>query len=309
MRIGYPCINRRLGCRSDRTFRLASFHKDRFFTTVANNISCLGQILEWNLQHDILFFRISSDIIPFASHQVCKFPWQKHFTDELARLGEYIAESGTRISMHPDQFIVINSPDEKIVSRSIDELAYHANLLDLMELDDTAKIQLHVGGRYGNPKESIARFVRVYTTIDPAISRRLVVENDDQRFNAADCLEIHEQTGIPVLFDIFHHSCKNNGESVRALLLKSGETWKCSDGIPMVDYSSQHPGKRAGGHAEHIDINDFQRFLEISDPYDRDIMLEIKDKETSALAAISLAKGDKRFVCTREMDRHSWQVA
>ena len=65
---------------------------------------------------------------------------------------------------------------------------------------------------------------------------------------------------------------------------------------------SQHPEKRAGGHAEHIDINDFQRFLELSEPYDRDIMLEIKDKEASALAAIALAKGDRRFVCSRCKD-------
>ena len=302
MRIGYPCINRRIGCRSDRTFRLASFQKERFFATIASNLSCLVQILEWNLRHDILFFRISSDFIPFASHQVCTFPWQKHFADELALIGEYISGSGTRISMHPDQFNVLNSPDETIVSRSIDELAYHATLLDLMGLDDTAKIQLHVGGLYGNPRESIARFIRVYNQMDPAISRRLVVENDDQRFNAADCLEIHEQTGIPVLFDIFHHSCNNNGEGVSAILQRIGETWKRSDGIPMVDYSSQHPEKRAGGHAEHIDINDFQRFLELSEPYDRDIMLEIKDKEASALAAISLAKGDRRFVCSRCKD-------
>ena len=202
MRIGYPCINRCIGCRSDREFRLTSFNKERFFTTTASNLSCLGQILEWNLRHEILFFRISSDIIPFASHQVCTFSWQKHFADELALIGGIIAESGTRISMHPDQFIVINSPDENIVSRSIDELAYHANLLDLMELDASAKIQLHVGGLYGNPRESIARFIRVYNKIDPAVSRRLVVENDDSRFTAADCLEIHEQTGIPVLFDI-----------------------------------------------------------------------------------------------------------
>ena len=128
--------------------------------------------------------------------------------------------------MHPDQFNVLNSPDETIVSRSINELAYHATLLDLMGLDDTAKIQLHVGGLYGNPRESIARFIRVYNQMDPAITRRLVVENDDQRFTAADCLEIHEQTGIPVLFDSFHHSCNNNGEGVSVILQRIGETWK-----------------------------------------------------------------------------------
>jgi len=295
MRIGYPCINRSIQCRSDRKFRLASFHGERFFSTVSGNLSCLLQMLAWNLAHDIRFFRISSDIIPFASHPVCTLPWQKHFADDLAQIGRYISESGIRISMHPDQFIVLNSPDEKIVSRSIAELAYHATLLDLMQLDDSAKIQLHVGGLYGNAPESIARFIRVYGQMDPAITRRLVVENDEQRFSASDCLEIHAETGIPVLFDVFHHSCYNNGESISLILPRIVETWSASDGIPMVDYSSQHPAKRTGGHAEHIDMDDFQKFLVLSEPHDLDIMLEIKDKEASALAAIALARGDPRW--------------
>ncbi|MCE5297776.1 MAG: UV DNA damage repair endonuclease UvsE [Methanoregulaceae archaeon] len=296
MRIGYPCINRRIGCRSDRKFRLASYTEERFFSTVRSNLSCLRQILEWNVMHDIRFFRISSDFIPFASHLICSFPWQKRFADELALIGSYLSESGIRISMHPDQFIILNSPDQKIVARSIDELIYHADLLDLMGLDVSAKIQLHIGGLYGDPQESTARFIRVYNHLDPAICRRLVIENDDQRFNAADCLKIYEQTGIPVLFDVFHHSCKNNGEGIREMLLKIGKTWKNKDGIMMVDYSSQHPDKRPGGHAERIDINDFKRFLEISHPFDMDIMLEIKDKEASALAAVYLAKADPRFL-------------
>jgi len=295
MRIGYPCINRSIQCRSDRKFRLASFHGERFFSTVSGNLSCLLQILEWNLAHDICFFRISSDIIPFASHPVCTLSWQNHFADDLAAIGRFISESGIRISMHPDQFIVLNSPDEKIVSRSIAELGYHAALLDLMQLDDSAKIQLHVGGLYGNAPDSIARFIRVYGQMDPAITRRLVVENDDQRYSASDCLDIHAQTGIPVLFDVFHHSCNNNGEGISLILPRIVETWSASDGTPMVDYSSQHPAKRTGGHAEHIDMDDFQKFLTLSKPHDLDIMLEIKDKEASALAAISLARGDPRF--------------
>jgi UV DNA damage endonuclease len=164
-----------------------------------------------------------------------------------------------------------------------------------MGLDTTAKIQLHVGGVYGNPVESIARFIRVFKHLDPLIRRRLVVENDDQRFSAADCLQVHEQTGIPVLFDVFHHACKNNGEDVREMLQKTQRTWKTSDGILMVDYSSQHPEKRIGSHADHIDTGDFVEFLSVSHPCDMDIMLEIKDKEASALAAIALARADDRF--------------
>lgn len=296
MRIGYPCINRSIGCSSNRTFRLASYSHERLLTTAKNNFDCLSRIIAWNRDHKILFFRITSDLVPFASHPVCTFPWWNHVADDLGAIGDFIIRSGTRISMHPDQFIILNSPDPKVVERSIAELMYHADLLDLMGLDTTAKIQLHVGGVYGNATESIARFVKVYDRLDPLVRQRLVVENDDRRFTAADCLDIHEQTDIPVLFDVFHHSCINNGEDIHTMLSRIRKTWSVPDGIMMVDYSSQNPGKRKGGHAEQINPDDFRHFLTISQPFDMDIMLEIKDKESSALAAVAAARSDPRFV-------------
>jgi len=295
MRIGYPCINRSIGCSANKTFRLASYSEERLIETVAENLACLKRILSWNVKHDILFFRITSDLVPFASHPVCTFRWQEHFKNEFAEIGEFIRKSGIRISMHPDQFIVLNAPDKEVVGRSIAELAYHAGVLDAMGLDTTAKIQLHVGGVYGDKGAGLARFSRTYEHLDPAIRRRLVIENDDNRFTAADCLSVHEETGIPVLFDVFHHTCNNAGEAMEEALQLTGKTWKMSDGIPMVDYSSQHPDKRTGSHADHIDPAGFSAFLERSRPFDRDIMLEIKDKEASALIACDLARNDPRF--------------
>ncbi|PWR74706.1 UV DNA damage repair endonuclease UvsE [Methanospirillum lacunae] len=296
MKIGYPCINRGIGCSSGRTFRLKSYSEERMISSVSDNLMCLERILAWNLEHRIRFFRITSDIIPFASHPICTYPWKEHFKDRLKEIGEFISNTGIRISMHPDQFIVLNSPNEKVVSRSIDELMYHAALLDIMNLDSTAKIQLHVGGVYGDAKAGISRFIGVYEMLDPALQKRLVVENDDQRFTATDCLEIHEETGIPILFDVFHHTCHNTGERADEMLKLTGKTWKKSDGIPMIDYSSQHLEKRVGSHIEHIDPDDFKRFLAFSSPHDIDIMLEIKDKEKSAIEAIMIAESDPRFI-------------
>ncbi|OPX63796.1 MULTISPECIES: UV DNA damage repair endonuclease UvsE [unclassified Methanoregula] len=295
MRIGYPCINRSIGCTANRTFRLAAYSDKHLLETVKENIACLQKILAWNRNRDILFFRITSVLVPFASHRVCTAPWQVTFADDLAAAGELIRNSGMRISMHPDQFIILNAPDPGVVERSIAELMYHAEVLDLMELPPSAKIQLHAGGVYGDAAKSIDRFVRTYETLDPVIRRRLVVENDDQRFTASDCLAIHERTGIPVLFDVFHHACANRGEDTKTMIDRVRKTWKGADGIMMADYSSQHPDKRPGGHADHIDLQDFARFLAISQPWDMDIMLEIKDKEASALAAVEAARADPRF--------------
>jgi UV DNA damage endonuclease len=294
VRIGYPCINRSIGCTANHTFRLASYSRERLFETVNGNLACLRKILEFNRDHGILFFRITSDLVPFASHPVMDLPWQDRFRDQFREIGKFIRESGMRISMHPDQFILINATDEAIVGRSTAELRYHAGVLDLMNLDSTAKIQIHVGGMYGDRETAIRRFVDRAAGLDKAILRRLVIENDDLRFSVADCLFIHDETGLPVIFDVFHHELNSRGEPFPQALASAAGTWKGDDGIPMVDYSSQEKGKRKGTHAESLDALLFRRFLLESRPHDLDIMLEIKDKEKSAIKALGIAHQDPR---------------
>ncbi len=295
MKIGYPCINLTIGCKADRTFRLKSFSEQRLIETVASNLDCLLAILRWNVERQILFFRITSDLVPFASHPVCRFDWQGHFRETFARIGEFVRAHQIRISMHPDPFTLINSVDDAIFDRSRRELLYHAQVLDAMRLDRTAKIQIHVGGVYGDRAGSIKRFTERFRRLDAAVRDRLVVENDEKSYSLHDCLIIHEGTGLPVLFDVFHHSILNRDEDLRMCLEQTDRTWRIEDGIPMVDYSTQAMNKPIGSHTLSIDIKDFQAFLTGSRPHDFDIMLEIKDKEASAKKAIAVARNDKRF--------------
>jgi UV DNA damage endonuclease len=290
MRIGYPCINRSIGCTASRTFRLSSYTDDRLRDTVRENLACLAKILVYNEKHHLLFFRITSDLVPFASHPVCTFPWQEYFSGQFEQIGMYIRQHGFRISMHPDQFVLLNAPDAGVLQRSIADLAYQVEVLELMGLDNSAKVQVHVGGVYGNKTASIDRFVKQFELLDPSIRSRLVIENDERSYTISDCLAIHEQTGIPVIMDSFHHSLLSNGEKFADLLQPVRQTWRVADGIPMVDYSSQEPDKRAGAHAEHIIADDFRQFLITTRPADFDIMLEIKDKERSALKALGIAR-------------------
>jgi UV DNA damage endonuclease len=299
VKIGYPCINLSLPCRSSRTFRLRSYTDERLLATVDGNLRCLGEILRYNADHGLLFFRITSDLVPFASHPVCTADWQGAFRERFAELGAFIRDHRMRISMHPDQFILLNAKDPGILDRSVRELAYHAEVLDLLGLDTTAKIQLHVGGVYGDPSASIARFVDRYLGLDEPIARRLAIENDDRRYSVRDCLEIHAETAVPVIFDSLHHRVNSSGEPVAEIFPRVGATWGASDGIPMVDYSSQDPGGRPGRHAATIDLPDFLAFAKEVRPFDVDIMLEIKDKERSALRALAVLEGDGRLVRIR----------
>jgi UV DNA damage endonuclease len=296
MRIGYPCINHSVGCTASHTFRLASYSEQRMKATVKGNLACLEKILAYNILHGLLFFRITSDIVPFASHPLCTFPWREEFACGFERLGDSIRSSGFRISMHPDQFVLLNALDNGVLQRSIGDLTYHVEVLDLMGLDRSAKVQVHIGGIYGDKQAAIDRFVRQYDRLDAEIQERLAIENDERLYTIRDCLAIHERTGVPVIADVFHHSLCNNGELFPSLLDPVRKTWKARDGIPMIDYSSQEPGRRQGAHAQHIVAEDFRQFLTITRPADFDIMLEIKDKEKSALAALGIARDDPRLI-------------
>jgi UV DNA damage endonuclease len=291
MRIGYPCVNRTIGCTASSTFRLKSYTESRVRQTVKKNLDCLRRILQFNLEHKLFFFRVSSDLVPFASHPINRFNWQTHFQEDFEEIGKFIIENKMRISMHPDQFTLINSIKDEIFERSNNELKYHVEILDLMKLDASAKVQIHVGGAYGDKKQSIERFVKRFNELDDSIVMRLVIENDDTLYDLNDCLKINSQIQIPILFDVFHHKL-NNSQNVttKESFQLTAKTWnKVRDGVPMVDYSSQEPNGSLRQHSETIDVEDFGSLLKETESFDFDVMLEIKDKEKSAIKAIDFA--------------------
>jgi UV DNA damage endonuclease len=209
---------------------------------------------------------------------------------ELLSIGDFIKNHDMRVSMHPDQFTLINSPNEAVLTQSRSELTYHAYFLDSMNLGYDAKIQIHIGGVYGDKKAATSRFIKNYKRLPPTVKNRLVIENDDRLYSLKDCLGIHHATGIPVLLDIFHHQCLNNGETLREAFSLTAPTWQEQDGTPIVDYSLQQEGARKGKHRESINSSDFKSFLKAAHGFSFDLMLEIKDKEKSALKALDILK-------------------
>ncbi|MFH0808326.1 MAG: UV DNA damage repair endonuclease UvsE [archaeon] len=283
MRLGYACINTSLDCTSGSTFRLKSYSEEKLIEKVQSNLDCFMRILKWNVENDIYFFRLGSGLVPFASHPVCKFNWQEYFKEYFEMIGKYIRKNKIRVTMHPDQFVIINSASEKIIERSIMELKYHCEVLDLLGLGTDSKMTIHVGGVYGDKEKSIDRFVSSYKKLPLNIKKRLVIENDHVSYSLRDCLKIHKRTGVPVVFDTFHHECLNNGEGMREAVLLSKKTWKKSDGDLIVHYSSQKKGGRKGSHSESVDIRNFKKIMKEIGNLSFDLMLEIKDKEKSLL--------------------------
>jgi UV DNA damage endonuclease len=284
-RLGYACINLTLGRRgmTNRTCRLANATPERLEALSRANLDGLAETLRWNVAHDIEVFRISSDLIPLASHPRAQWPWREALSDELAQIGEYARRHGPRLSTHPGQYTVLNSPAASVVEQAVAELEYHASLLDALGLPASCKIVLHVGGVYGDRSAALARFRETFRRVSERVQRRLIIENDERCYGADDVLELSHALGMPVVFDALHHRVHAGAPASRALLDDVCATWKPADGPPKLHFSSQKPDGRPGAHAEYVDESEFAAFADLLRGRAVDVMLEAKAKERALL--------------------------
>ena len=254
---------------------------------------------------NVSMYRMSSDIAPYHTHpDLPQFHRQvEECADELAQLGAEARDQGLRLSLHPSQFVVINSPDETLVQKSVADLISQAAILDAMQLGPEAVIVLHVGGVYNDRDGSIERFIRAYETLPEAVRRRLVLENDDVRFSVGDVLRIHAATGVPLIYDYQHHMCfDSEGMSVQAALTAVLQTWPA--GVrPKIHFSTprteskimQRKNKATGknedylqgplwtNHADYINPFEFANVLRTVPDAVFDVMLECKLKDVALI--------------------------
>lgn len=285
-KIGYACTPASLPYRTSRTFILKNFNEKVFTECTAANLEDLMSILNWNVKNHIYMFRISSDIIPFASHQVNKLKWWEIFEQELLKIGAFIKQNDIRVSMHPGQYTVLNSPKEEVVENSIADLEYHCRFLDTLGVDYTNKIVLHVGGVYGDKASAMRRFMENFKKLSPSLKKRLVLENDDKCYTVTDVLEICSHLKIPAVFDNLHHKLNPCTLKWDQLLLKVQETWTKADGKVKLHYSDQDLVKKGGAHSKSVVTANFLHYLESIKNIDANVMLEVKDKEISAIKCI-----------------------
>lgn len=311
MSIGYA--SRVIGSEqmSMKSCTLKNATHDRLVTLIGHNLSSLETILDYNQNNGIELFRISSDIIPFGSSIASSIPWQEQFMQQLASIGEKAKQSNIRVSMHPGQYTVLNSPDSSVVKRSIEDLVYHADFLDSLGVDSTHKIVLHIGGVYGDKKASLSRFVRNYLDLDFSIRQRLVIENDDKSYHIGDVLELSAQLGIPAVYDTLHNQINTCDATKNDTywISQCQATWKTRDGRQKIHYSQQDKSKKSGSHSETIAINDFLDFYTTLDDHKPDIMLEVKDKNLSAIKCICCTSSQKSIrVLEEEWSRYKYLV-
>jgi UV DNA damage endonuclease len=288
MKIGYA--SRTLGLpASYHSVTLKNATEENRNSIIRHNLNVLHETLRYNAANGILLFRISSDLVPFASGPIPPIPWQKTFASELQTIGAFIKGNGLRVSMHPGQYTVLSSFNEQTAENARKELQYHADLLDCMGLGSTHKIVLHLGGAYGDKKTTVARFAKRFNHLDASIKNRLTLENDEKLYAIDEVLQAANQCGIPAVFDVLHHTInppKNSDSDLYDWILRCAETWNEKDGTQKIHYSQQNPSKKTGAHSDTIAVKPFLDFCRALPQKEIDMMLEVKDKDLSALKCI-----------------------
>ena len=130
-----------------------------------------------------------------------------------------------KVSTHPGQYTVINTNNEKTLENSIRDLIYHDKLLTAMGLNNEAVMVVHVGGVYGNKEKSLQRFADNFHLLPPTVQARLVIENDDTSYSIKDVLELCKEIKRPMVLDVHHHNCYNQGERLEDYLPAIFATW------------------------------------------------------------------------------------
>ena len=265
----------------------------------------LAAIFDYLEAKSISMYRMGSDLAPYATHpDLHQFHNQiAECRDELRKTGERAAQLDLRLSFHPSQFIVLNSPDPALRERSAWDLRVQSEILDAMQLGPEAVMVIHVGGLYGDTVSGIDRWCRTWETLPDRVRARLVLEHDDLRFSAADVIAIHARTGVRLVFDLQHFWCLNPEQlELQPTLNKFLATWP--RGVrPKIHVSSprtelrevQRKDRKTGkkktvlqapiwtGHADFVHPWEFISFFRSMPDLEADVMLEAKTKDLALL--------------------------
>ncbi|NNM75470.1 UV DNA damage repair endonuclease UvsE [Sphingomonas sp. ID1715] len=235
LRLGFPVkVMGKPGLKSNDTRR---WQKSPHLKCSLEHVS---EILDYLHTERLDMYRLSSDLAPYATHpEMPQFHAMVAESDaELRAFGAKARAYDIRLSFHPSQYVLLNSPDPALTRKSIWDFASQAEMLDRMECDDEAVMVTHVGGVYDDREASRARWIEGWEQCPDHVRRRLVLENDDLRFSAADVLWLHERTGVRLIFDYQHFWCLNPERlDMRATLERFLATWP--KGVrPKIHFSS-----------------------------------------------------------------------
>ena len=304
MNLGYACINMELSYPPKGVQRITTGRKmikrtfkekglDYVSDIVLKNVRDLDKIVDWNILNGYKLFRISSSMIPWKS----EYEWED--LKDFAEIKKYFRSAGIkatthglRLTTHPGPFNVLVSPKENVVENCINDLTIHGDVFDMMGVSRTPynKINIHVGGTYGDKDASLKRFCKNFKRLPEAVQSRLTVENDDKEsgYSTQELYDgVYSNIGVPIVFDYHHHRFHPDGLSEHEAMELAMSTWP-KDIRPCMHYSEsrciekEDPKIRPQAHSDYV-------YTKI-DTYghDVDIVVEAKKKELAVAKYLEL---------------------
>ncbi len=223
------------------------------------NAEALLAALEFCASHDIGAFRIISQILPVKTHPEAGYGMDElpGGADIIARFrecGRFARTNNLRLSFHPDQFVVLNSPNPQTVASSLAELNYQAEVAEWVGADT---INLHGGGAYGDKAAALDALRRTIERLPDPVRSRLTLENDDRIYTPADLLPVCADASAPLVYDVHHHRCLPDGLGVAEITERARKTWQAEPLFHISSPLAGWDGPQPARHHDYIDAGDF----------------------------------------------------
>lgn len=278
-----------------------NYNTSKLLEITKNNLDSLYEIIKYNVKNNFHFYRLTSKLVPLATHDKVDFDYITPFLDEYKKIGKLINDNNIRVDTHPDQYTVLNSMDSKIVKNTVEILEYHYKIMDALGIKDKIII-LHVGSSACGKKASITRFINNFNKLPDHIKKCIAVENDDKVYNIKDVLELCHKINVPMVLDYHHFICNNEKEDINDYLKEIIDTW---DGkLPKMHFSSPKSKlkKEFRSHSNYINKESFIEFINIIKKQDKDIdiMLEAKAKDDAISRLVRCLKYETNYKFVNE---------
>lgn len=260
----------------------------------SENLGNSLRILKYNRAYGVQIYRFSSKIIPLATHPLLSgWNYAGDLINQMQAIGDFVKENEIRVTFHPDHYTLINSPRKEVFISSLADLGHHCKVFEAMGLDEGAKLIIHAGGGYKDKSRSLEKFRENWGNLPVHIARRITLENDDRTFSAGEVLCLCHELSLPMVFDIHHHKCNNEGEDLKEILPSIFSTWSGAGLPPKVHISSPKSPADLRSHHDFINPGDLYPFLllarELSGAID--VMVEAKQKDRAMFLLVKELAG------------------
>lgn len=294
IRLGYACVPVTIDETSSHTITYTNYKKlgsranEKLDSVIKSNFKSLENILKYNIENDIIFFRMTSELIPLVNHPNVTYDFINKYKSYYKRIGDIIKENNLRVDLHPSAYTVLNSINEDVVTSTINILEFYQKMYECMEID--SKIVLHVGSKVGGKRLSIKRFIENYNRLNNKTKKLIVIENDDKSFNIRNVLSLCEKLELPMVLDYLHFKVNKNNEKIEDYIERIFNTWK--DDIPKIHFSTSKDKKNKRSHNDYINVDEFIEFIEKIrfTNIDFDVMIEAKQKDDAVFRLIRQLK-------------------